>query len=163
MMIKKHHAEHHSIKENDFLMQENMNSTLPISLKLLTMLNLENIELNLIDAKKPKMKIVNDGVGLSLKTEKNDEYENFEISISVSKDQILELGVAGIDLVQRIEHLLLEENAKAINEKLKTSKELNVYMMINNINMKEIINHGNGINEKLKNSIISISNLIKIK
>ncbi len=156
------YAEHHSQKETNFLMSENMHSTLPISLKLLTMLDLENIELNIIDVKKPKMKIVNDGIGLTLETEDNSEYESFGISVSVTKDQIDELSVIGVDFVQNIEHLLLEENAKAINEQLKTSKELNVYMMVNNINMKDVINHGNGIKEKIKNPKISISNLIKI-
>jgi len=154
------YAEHHSQKEINFLMDGY--STLPISLKLLTMLDLEDIELNIIDAKIPKMKIVENGVGLTLETEDNSEYESFGISVSVTKDQIMDLGDDGIDLVQKIEHLLLEENAKAINEQLKTSKELNVYIMVNNINMEEIINHGNGIKEHLKNPKISISNLIKI-
>ena len=155
------YADHHSQKENQFVESTTIKSTLAISLKLLSMLNLDDIELNIIDLKTPKIKIVEDGIGLQLETEDNSVYENFEINISITKDQIVDLGVGGIDFMNRIEHLLLEENAKQINRKLETSKELNIYMMVNNINMSDIIDHGNGVKEKLKNPKISISNMIK--
>jgi len=157
------YAEHHSEKENDFIISENMNSTLPISLKLLSMLNIDDVKLNIIDDEIPKMKIVNNGVGLELETDYDNKYENLEINVSITKEELFELRhYIGIDIVQKVEHLLLEENAKVINKQLETKKELDIYLMVNNINMSAFVNHGNGIKEQLKNPIISISNMIKL-
>jgi len=161
------YAEHHSQLDNQLMMTSDYSSTLPISLKLLSMLNLNGVELNIIDMVKPKMKMVKSGVGFVVSPEKDAPYEISEISILVTKDQIHALSNSvnknpGIDIITRIESLLLEESAKEINKKLETNKKLDIYMMVNSLNLKEFVEHGNGIKEKLKHTKISISSMIKI-
>ena len=157
------YSEHHSEIETPFMVNENMDSTLPASLKLLSMLNLEGVELNLIKLNSPEFKIVKDGPGLILENKDENFYENLEIKVLVSETQIKELSVFGVDVIQHIESLLIEENSISLNKVLETKKILNIYMMVNNINMKTIIEHTKTIKENLKKPVISISNLIQLK
>lgn len=108
-------------------------SYVPVSLKLFSLLNVENKKVIFL-------------------SEPTCEYKK---SIQINLNSEIDLNaINGIDIIQTSEKELLKNVADEINEKLETCDTLAVYVLIDNINLKEMNNN---------NELQDITNDAKIK
>jgi hypothetical protein len=89
---------------------------LPISMKILSKLNLE---------------------GKNLVVEDNPRsVEEYQVACSVSRNQIEDVrAMLGIDVVQKIENMLVEEMIQMINRRLEDKNNFHVYIMAESISL----------------------------
>ena len=104
-------AEYFSQKQN--LCSVNETNCLPINLKIFSQLNLENIE-------------------VSFGTENT---ENKSISISYNTQEIIDTKDAGLDVVVKLESVLINESIIRINEELKEKTKFYLDALVSDMNI----------------------------
>ena len=85
---------HYKISDNKNPLDDN---TLPISLKILSNLDLSRVTLN------------NNDMDINL-------FKTYSISVKMSQDDIDDFGVAGLDIINNVESLLIKEQSDVLNK-----------------------------------------------
>lgn len=122
------YAEHHQniykkLKQKDNFSELEISAKLsyvPVSLKLFSLLNVENKKIVFL----------------------SDPTYEYKKSIQINLNPEIDLNaIKGIDIIQTSEKELLKNVADEINEKLETCDTLAVHVLIDNINLKEMNNN----------------------
>jgi len=129
------YAEHHS-QYIDAMANIEDGDLLPISLKILSQLNLEDKETYIIT---PSVS--------------GDDFETLSTSILIDEIQYKDVREkTGLDIIENLESVLIEENVKILNEILKNKDNFGVHLMVSELKI-----------EKEEDGIyLKIHNLIKI-
>ena len=151
------YAEYHSrmlppnieMKKNEV----DFTNTLPISLKILSNLDIEDKFYYIIDTDKVYHKIEHEKDGLVLTNrEGTDVYDTYAIDIEISED-VFNHDDNVLNIIKNSEDLLIDENIKILNNMLKDKKEFGVRILVNRMTI-----------EKRDNKhYLTLNNLIKIK
>jgi hypothetical protein len=153
------YAEYHSrmlppnieMKKNEV----DFTNTLPISLKILSNLDIEDKFYYIIDTDKVYYKIDVEKDGLVLKIKNGtDIYDTYTTDIEISDDIFKDDDNDNIiNIIKNTEDLLIDENIKILNKMLKDKKEFGVRLLVNSL----------AIIKKDNKHYLNINNLIKIK
>jgi len=129
------YAEHHAQIESNigYLKEINSESTLPMSLKILSKIDFEDIDVKLIELTdintKPEIKVTDKG--LTLTSNKEKLYDTVKTEIRIERSELEFLPI----IKESLEHAMMTEVINNFNDAIKSSKKLYIYTMINSLNI----------------------------
>ena len=132
-MFLAEYAEHH-INNTDVLKDD----LLPISMKILSKLDLDGKNCYIIEPKKTfETKITKDGISVS-----HDDFKTFSFRVQIDENFTDIEEKIGIDIIQRVESVLIEECVIQLNELIKDKNDFGVHLMVSNLSVLEDVgNH----------------------